>query len=175
MPEWLQVIAFIAIPAVALVGLFYYVRATIEQAEAMQKPCVVLRSTLRDPQEAVLEISGIRGDLIIRAIGGLVALHNIGTGPAVNVSYVFERVDQPEDTPFRSGGTIQTLAPNQDLPTHVSRTLFPAHHFQCTIIYESLSRHIYQTRTSANNDVLGEFTFKRMSFWARMMHSKRER
>jgi len=168
MYEWVQVGGLIVIPAIALIGLFYYVRATIEQAEATQKPCVVLRSTLRDPQDAVLEMGGTSGDLIIHAVEGLAALRNIGTGPAVNVFYLFEQVGGKEHILLKPSGTVQTLASHECLPTHVSRTIFPAHVFDCTITYESLSRRRYQTRISVNNDVLGAFKFGRVGAFARV-------
>jgi len=175
MSGWIQIVGLVVIPSVALIGLFYYVRATIEQAEAMQKPCVVLHSMLRDAREAVLNMGGIRGDLILGAVEGQVALENIGTGPAVNIAYVFEKVQDAKNLPVRSEGSIPTLSPKQRLAAHVSRGIFSAHSFDCTITYESLSKRRYETRLSVNDVVLGEFKFSRLGLWARLTRSARER
>lgn len=170
MNDWVQVVGLIVIPIIALLGLFYYVRAAIEQAGAMQKPCIVLHSMLRDTRDAILDRDNIRGDLVISSIDGLVALENIGTGPAVNVEYIFEKVGEPS-TPLRSQGSIPTLASHEKLATHVAQGIFAAHRFECTVIYQSLSKRRYETHVSASDTVLGEFKFRRMGRLARLTHS----
>jgi len=174
MCDWVQFVGLIIIPAIGLLFLILYVRATIEQAEAMQKPCIVLKSALRSREDAILEMGGIPGDLILGAVIGLVALQNIGAGPAVNVAYSFEKVNESH-TPLRSEGSIPTLSRDDTLPTHVSYAIFPAHKFECTITYQSLSKRRYQTHLSANGLVLGDFHFRRMYWWTRLRHWYNER
>lgn len=177
MNSWIQFVGLIVIPIVALVGLFYYVRATIEQAEAMQKPCVVLYSAIRNREEAILAMHGIHGDLMLGQLEGLVSLENVGSGPAINVAYVFEKVGEPENVPIRSEGSIPTLPSQAKLKTHASYGIFPAHTFDCTIIYESLGKRRYETHVFINDVVLGEFKFQRFWWWPRLTRwvSKRRR
>lgn len=174
MYDWVQFVGLIIIPAIGLLFLILYVRATIEQAEAMQKPCIVLQSALRAREEAILEMSGIPGDLILGPVQGLVALRNIGAGPAVNITYIFEKVSESHG-PVRSEGSIPTLSRDDTLPTHTSYGIFPAHKFECTVTYQSLSKRWYQTHLSANNVVLGDFHFRRLYWWTRLRHWYKER
>lgn len=167
MDHWLRIVGEIGIPGAGLIALVRYVAATVEQAEAAQKPCIVLRSALRDPQDAVLEAGGLRGDLILEAVGGQAAMRNIGTGPAVNIFYVFEKVDDV-GAAIRSEGSVPTLSPEQTVAAHVSHSIFPAHRIECAVTYESLSKRKYETRQSVNNLVLGEFRFRRLGSLLRL-------
>lgn len=174
MSGWIQIVGLIVIPSIALIGLLYYVRATIEQAEAMQKPCLVLDSETRDPRNATILNKANPGDLILAARTDQVALRNIGAGPAVNVRYMMQRVSEPNPG-WLSEGSIQTISPKEFRLTHAAAAMFPAQRFECTIIYESLSKRRYETRVFVNDIVLGEFKFRRLGLWARLAHSVRER
>lgn len=168
MYDWVRLFGLIIIPAVALFFLIVYVRATIEQAEAMQKPCIVLDSAARDPANAVILHQTNPGDLALSSHEGLAALRNVGSGSALNVRYVFEKIGETQGTPVRPEGAIQTILPRELVRTHAPATLFPAHKFHCLITYDSLSKSHYETRFIVNDTVLGNFCFRHLRWWTRL-------
>src|SRR5271165_6022940 len=60
-------------------------RASLDLVESAHKPCLVLSSSPRDPDEALIGTvtPGSDGGTIIRCSGGDAQLENIGNGPAV--------------------------------------------------------------------------------------------
>lgn len=174
MSAWIQVVGLVVIPSVALIVLFRYMLAAIEQAEAVQKPCVVLLSIARDPTNAVILNATNPGDLLLLARDGLLALQNIGTGPAANVHYVVQGVGEPENPTLPREGSIQIIPASDIRCTHTSATIFPRHKFECSITYESLSKRRYESHTFVNDAVLGEFKFRQMNLYARLCYSARE-
>ena len=61
---------------------------------ALHAPCMTFKATPRDEGDAVLEMHDARGAMILDFIAGSAVLINIGTGPAVNISYVFTPLDE---------------------------------------------------------------------------------
>src|SRR5205814_1234769 len=63
------------------------VEASLEQVEASNKPFVAFSTAPRDAEQAVLEMGGAVGGLIVRCPGGNAEIGNVGSGPAINVRY----------------------------------------------------------------------------------------
>src|SRR6266516_4883922 len=61
--------------------------ASLEQVEAGHKPFVAFSTAPRDAGDAVLDMGGAVGGMIVRCPGGNVEIGNIGYGPAINVRY----------------------------------------------------------------------------------------
>lgn len=81
-------------------------KAAWQQVESAAKPCLTLWSKLRDPSEAILETDGAVGNTKARGDDATFAVHNIGTGVALNVSYFFRslesgRAGRPVEEIFR--------------------------------------------------------------------------
>src|SRR5690348_14803756 len=82
--EWLPAANFVLQVLVFAVLIWYAIetsqirRLSYEQIEALQKPCLTFVSTARDQQEAVLEMDGIVGGMILAAREGNVAIQNVG-------------------------------------------------------------------------------------------------
>ena len=90
--------------------------------------------------------------MILDFIEGSAVLLNIGTGPAVNVSYVFTPLD--EGNIRRIDGYIPFVPPKVICSIPVSRTSLVNSDYTCSIEYESLSQTHYSTRMTIRNLVL---------------------
>lgn len=63
------------------------VEASLEQVESSHKPFVAFSTEPRDAVDAVLDMGGAVGGMIVRCPGGNAEVRNIGTGPAINIRY----------------------------------------------------------------------------------------
>jgi len=156
--DWIAV-AGIIVQVLLFAGLVWYsietwkIRITSQaQLEALHAPCMTFKATPRDEGEAILEMNEARGAMVFDFIAGSAVLMNIGTGPAVNISYVF--------TPLDEGNIMQTDGYVPFLPAHasasipVSRTSLVNSNYSCVILYESLSQTHYSTTVTIRNLVL---------------------
>jgi hypothetical protein len=98
--DWPPILNF-ALQCVALGVLVWYALETLrirkasqEQAEAVQRPCLTLATAARGYEDAVLEMGGAVGGMIVAAREGNVALWNVGSGPAINARYSAEKFIQ---------------------------------------------------------------------------------
>lgn len=139
-------------------------RASQEQAEAQQRPCLTLDTTSREYNEAVLgDMLGAIGGMIVAANHGNLALQNMGNGPAVNVRYEFSPLNPPQDANVaRPHGYLQTIPAEQIFVMAVARTILQNLTYAFVINYESLSGHKYETRIEVNNLVITAFHFNRI-------------
>lgn len=62
------------------------VAAAGDQVEGLSKPCVMLASSPRNPEDAII---GPLGNSVALRMEGMFAVENIGSGPALNVRYEF--------------------------------------------------------------------------------------
>jgi hypothetical protein len=130
-------------------------RAAQEQAEASQKPVIVMAFEYRSdesdavwdrihdstqiPHSAMLKLSTNSGNFLI---------HNIGTGPALNLSFDFVPVEPAEtkDTQPFFGRKLSYLLPDQCTESTIGPSRQPAKDFRFIAHYESLSGKHYSTQ-----------------------------
>lgn len=70
-------------------------KAAMEQVESMAKPCLTFWAKLRDPTDAILDMHGAVGVMVVRGSDAQFVVQNIGTGIALNVTYQFKSLDTP--------------------------------------------------------------------------------
>jgi hypothetical protein len=112
-----------ALTAVLAVATLVYVRlthqiarASIEQGEAQQKPCLILRTTRRDDQWVILD-----PPLAAEVEGGNLRILNIGSGPALQVQYDFCRM--VDNRQVSSTGLIPHLTKDGNWDTPIAMGL----------------------------------------------------
>jgi hypothetical protein len=155
----------IFVQVLLLLGLVWYcietrrIRITSQaQLEALHAPCMTFKATPRNEADAILETHDARGAMILDFIEGSAVLLNIGTGPAVNISYVFTSLDEANIR--RLDGYIPFVPPKVICSIPVSRVSLVDSDYTCLIEYESLSQAHYSTRMTIRNLVLTPpFTF----------------
>jgi hypothetical protein len=156
--DWIAV-AGIIIQILLFAGLVWYCIETWEirrtsqaQLEASHAPCMTFKATPRDEGDAVMEMNQARGAMILDFIAGSAVLINIGTGPAVNISYIFTPLD--EGNIMQPDGYVPFLPAQASASIPVSRTSLVNSNYSCVILYESLSQTHYSTTVTIRSLVL---------------------
>jgi hypothetical protein len=154
----------LAIQVIALIALIVYAwdtrrikKASQEQAESAQKPCLVLVTDSRDFDETVLETNGAAGGAVIAPRNGNVALQNVGNGPALNVSYDFRPLDPSNIS--RPHGYLPNIMVGKSLVLAVPRGILDAQDYEVVFQYDSMSRQRYQSRIVITKKVVTAFRF----------------
>lgn len=162
MGEWLPLASFV-VQCLILFLLAWYAyetwrirQSTAEQAEAQHRPFLVLRSMPRGPEDAILEMGGIVGATVLLPQNGQLVLLNVGTGPALNVSYEMHPLDDGPSYPRRY---IDAIPPNQPLVTPTPQGIIQNRRYEFLATYNSLSGRSYQTTIRIENLVLTNFQF----------------
>src|SRR5260370_12276828 len=75
--------------------------ASLEQVEASHKPFVAFSAERRNPEDAILNMGGAVGGMVVRCPGGDAEIGNVGSGPAINVRYraIHHIADPTEQAP----------------------------------------------------------------------------
>jgi hypothetical protein len=156
--DWIAV-AGVAVQLLLLGGLVWYcvetrgIRiASQAQLEALHAPCMTFKATPRDEGDAILEMNQARGAMVLDFIAGSAVLINIGTGPAVNISYIFTPLD--EGNIMQPDGYVPFLPSHASASIPVSRTSLENSNYSCVILYESLSQTHYSTTVTIRSLVL---------------------
>ena len=178
MHHWLSLFNAV-IQFLLLVGLFWYtietrrirklsqrqietsqrqVEISQEQVEAAHKPCLTFSTAPRDPKEAVMEMNGAVGAMILRCPESQAQLESVGSGPAINIRYNLTPAN-PDSTRTRPSGYLLWLRPGDVFLTPIPRGILQGKEWICVITYESLSGRLYQTRILVNNLVLTSIEF----------------
>lgn len=154
----------LAIQVSALIALIVYAwdtrrikKASQEQAESAQKPCLVLITGSRDFDETVLETNGAVGGAIIAPRNGNVALENVGNGPALNVSYDFRPLD-PSNIP-RPHGYLPNIMVGKSFVLAVPRGILDTQDYEVVFQYSSMSGQRYESRIVITKKVVTAFRF----------------
>jgi hypothetical protein len=137
------------------------VEASQEQAEAMQKPCLMLSATSRPGEDAILNMGGAVGGMMLLCPGGDVQLENVGSGPAVNVRYNLTPTD-PASTIVRPNGYLVGMLPGEKFLTPIAREILRHNEWEVVFTYESLSGGKYRTKSIVNDLVLTDIKFGRV-------------
>jgi len=168
MYEWIPLANFLVQCAV-LGALIWYTRETLkirrasqEQAESLQKPWLTLLTEAREYDDAVLEMDGTVGGMIVAAREGNVAVQNMGNGPAVNIRYEFEPLDPPQGVNVaRPSGYLQNIPSNGSFVMQLAREVLRNFDYMFICHYESLSGNKYESRITLSNLVLTASHFRR--------------
>jgi hypothetical protein len=129
-------------------------KASVEQSEALQKPCITLASRPRDGLEAIL-----RGPQIAEIATPHLQILNIGSGPALKLCYELRQLVAKEIVPLRPKGLLPHLRQGDAWETPISHGTLRTRDFEFLAEYESLSGTLYRTRIRIENAVLGSFDF----------------
>jgi hypothetical protein len=158
----ISVLTFLVLTATLIAVIWYtretqkIARASIEQSEALQKPCVVIESSPRDSDEAVLEAP------LVSQVAQTpnVQLRNIGSGPAVKLNYELRQVEVPQGgVAVTPTGFVPYLEADESWTTVTPRGMLTTRIFEFSAKYESLSGSTYQTRVRLDNGLIASSTF----------------
>jgi hypothetical protein len=184
--NWLKTYEFIAIwlEGIALVAIFIWDRldsrkqheetlaqlqvsqeqleASLEQVEASHKPFVAFSAERRNPEEAILNMGGAVGGMVVRCPGGDAEIGNVGSGPAINVRYraVHNIADATEQGP---SGYLAGILPGEKFLTPIPRGILQGQEWEVVFTYESLSGRKYQTKCTLDDLVLTNVRFDRVA------------
>jgi hypothetical protein len=138
-------------------------KASQEQIEALQKPCLTVATTARDYDDAILGVDDAIGGMVLAPREGSVQLRNIGAGPAFNIRYKFNYVDQPRQNGavvVEPSGYLPYIKPGDTFAMQVARGILQLHKYELVASYDSLSGRKYETRIAINNLVLTTVQFR---------------
>jgi hypothetical protein len=131
-------------------------RASVEQSEALQKPCVVIESSARTSDQAVLEAP------LVSEVAQTpnVQLRNIGGGPAVKLNYELRQVQVPQGVvAVTPTGFVPYLEAGKSWTTVTARGMLTTRIFEFSANYESLSGSKYQTSVRLENGLVSSSVF----------------
>jgi len=153
----IQAVAASVIVFLTLV-LVYATWRYVQVSEALQKPCVVVKSEPRPGEDVVLD--GPFAAQVAQHAGDVVLL-NVGTGSALNLRFGFLHTNAPQGGPvIHPTGFVDYLQPGQPWQTHVARTLLANGEFEFYANYNGLSGKRYETKIRIEDGVIKSFTFK---------------
>lgn len=134
-------------------------KASNEQSEAQQKPCITVESTPRPFEDAVLD-----APRTAQLRGPETTLINIGTGPAINLSYSFQQVDTEEgQLAIRSTGFVPHLQARERWRTATAIGILLGGNFEFVARYETLSGSVYTTEIRMERGVFVSLRFGKSS------------
>lgn len=128
-----------------LVAVIYYTTAAFQQAEGLLKPCLT-------PDFDDLRVENEPGPpgyenvfaSVVRTSGGTLLLRNIGTGPALNVTYKLAKLVDTGLPGMEDAGPATPVGPGRAFDTRLSQSkLDDATRFR--IQYDSLSGKRYES------------------------------
>lgn len=168
--DWIQ-LANLVVQCAILAALFWYARkilrirrASQDQAEALQRPCITLATAARPHEEyedAMLNMDSALGGLTLATQERNVALQNIGSGPALNVRYEFHPSDPERGADLaRRGSYLPNIPPRGSFVTPAARDAFRDLECEFVATYESLSGQAYESRITIHNLVLTKSAFR---------------
>jgi hypothetical protein len=133
--------------------------AAIEQSEALQKPSITIKAAPRHAEELIVER---RAAAVAQT--PTVVLLNLGSGPALNVSYQFDEVN-PSDKAhaLKHPESVPYVEPRQEWATRLSLSSLSNRTLEFRANYESLSGTEYETRMRIESGVIVSSSFGRSS------------
>jgi hypothetical protein len=184
--NWLRTYEFIAIwlEGIALVAIFVWdrldsreqheetltqlkiaqrqVEASLEQVEASHKPFVAFSTAPRNAEDAILDMGGAVGGMVVRCPGGNAEVGNVGSGPAINVRYRATH-NVAEATVEGPTGYLAGILPGEKFLTPIPRGILQAQEWEIMFTYESLSGRRYRTKCTIDDLVLTNVRFERVA------------
>jgi hypothetical protein len=138
------------------------VEVSQEQVEATQKPFMALSTARRTPEDAILNMGGIVGAMVVLCPGGDAEIGNVGSGPAVNV-HVSAIPTNPASSIARPTAYLVGMLPGDKFLTPIPRGILQGNEWEITITYESLSGRAYRTTSIVNDLVLTDIEFEQVA------------
>jgi hypothetical protein len=184
--NWLRTYEFIAIwlEGIALVLIFVWdrldsrkqhketlaqlkiaerqVEASLEQVETSHKPFVAFSTGRRDAEDAILDMGGAVGGMVVRCPGGDAEIGNVGSGPAINIRYRATH-NIAEATEQGPSGYLVGILPGEKFLTPIPRGILQAAKWEIVFTYESLSGRKYRTKCIVDDLVLTNVRFERVA------------
>lgn len=136
--------------------------ASLEQVEASHKPFVTFSTEPRNAEEAVLEMGGAVGGMVVRCPGGNAEIGNVGSGPAINIRYRASH-DVTDATEQGPSGYLAGILPGEKFLTPIPRGILQDRKWEIVFTYESLSGRKYQTKCTVDDLVLTNVKFERVA------------
>ena len=139
--------------------------AAMEQAEGIARPCITLASKLRDREEAINEVYGVKAISVVKDYRGFLAVRNVGNGLALNISYQFNRVDDPNYPKSLKGDDsyLQRLHAEREIRLPLPVTLMKLGDWRVVFEFESLGGRKYRTTVTVQANVLSGIRFEQIS------------
>jgi hypothetical protein len=127
-----------------------------DQVEGLSKPCVMLASSPRNPEDAII---GPLGNSVALRMEGMFVVENIGSGPALNVRYEFIAVGETARF-FRSRGIryVQNILDGDRSPMAEAYTAYNGQ-FEVIFDYESIGGRRYRTKINMDGYVFTGVSF----------------
>ena len=167
------------IEALALAGLLWYcietsrmrtaaekqvqesqdlIKAAMDQVEGLSKPCLTIAAGLRDPANATSSAKAVTSTVALEDEGKFV-VQNIGSGPALNVSYRFVAINETAEH-FRDRGAIyvQNVLVGQRIRMVEPMSAYTGD-FDVIFRYESIGGRVYESKIRMTNFALTDFEF----------------
>jgi len=136
--------------------------ASLEQVEASHKPFVTFSTEPRNAEEAVLEMGGAVGGMVVRCPGGNAEIGNVGSGPAINIRYRASH-DGADATEQGPSGYLAGILPGEKFLTPIPRGILQGQKWDIVFTYESLSGRKYRTKCAVDDLVLTNVKFERVA------------
>jgi hypothetical protein len=158
-------ILLLAVVSWYTVETFRLRKASQEQVEGVQKPCIGLLTEARNYEEAVLEMGGAVGGMVVAARDGNIVAHNTGSGAALNIRYQVEYLNPPEGTTVLYGpeGYMPIIPAGGTFVMQIGRVLLRTLEVELLFAYQSLTGQWYESRITIRELVLTDVGFRRMS------------
>jgi hypothetical protein len=133
------------------VALFFLTRQYVGATEALQKPSITLKSEPRDPMDAIM----LRPKVAQVARGPGVNLVNVGTGPALDLSFRFLQTSAEERQPRMDiSGFVNYLSAGHEWEAALSCDSLRTRIFEFYAEYESLSGKKYDTKIRIESGII---------------------
>jgi hypothetical protein len=126
------------------------------QLEALHKPCLLLATEARDPDDALLGVDDTVSVLIVSSHNGNVTVENVGNGTALNIGFEFKAIGQTEaeKKPPSSRGYLPSLTAQTSFTVPFPREMLRNHECELACSYESLGGEMYRSRIKVINLVV---------------------
>ena len=126
--------------------------------EGLSKPCLTIAAGLRDPIDAILSVGSLAGTVALGDDGNFVA-QNIGSGPAMNVSYRFIAINETAHHNQDHGPRyVQNVLANQKVRMVEPMNAYDGD-FDVIFRYESIGGRLHQSKIRMMNFALTDFEF----------------
>lgn len=139
--------------------------AAMEQAEGIARPCITLASKLRDREQTMNEEFGVKAISVVKDYKGFLAVRNVGNGLALNISYRFKRVDDPNYPNHLKGNDsyLQRLHAEREIRLPLPVTLMKLGDWDVVFEFESLGGRKYRKAVRVQANVLSGIRFEQIS------------
>jgi hypothetical protein len=134
--------------AIYVIATWSIKRSSVTQSEAVLRPCLVLEQRNRDQFDQIMD------HLASTELAEKIIIHNIGTGPALEINYSFRQVGPAKQWSFLS--KVPYLLSGEQMVLPVSRSMLTAGEFAFEATYKSLSETVYSSTLKISDAALTE-------------------